>query len=112
MSFIIFRHLLNTHAYGVSVVNPSLCLYALYSVLHRTLFLSLASSPSCFHRLTPLPPGFISFVFVLMFCQAVQSLLSQADALSASGQDTGPRTAVSTDHTPAAMALIRSFRLI
>ena len=52
MSFIIFRHLLNTHAYGVSLVNPSLCLNALYLVLHRTLFLSLPSSPSCFHCLT------------------------------------------------------------
>ena len=52
MSFVIFRHLLNIHAYGVSLVNPSLCLYAKYSVLHRTLFLSLASSPSCFHCLT------------------------------------------------------------
>ena len=64
VSFIIFRHLLNIHAYGMSLVNPSLCLYAIYSVLHRTLFLSLASSPSCFHRLTPppSPPGFISFV--------------------------------------------------
>ena len=34
----------------------------------------------------------------------MQGLLSQADALSASGQDTGPGTAVSADHTPAAMA--------
>ena len=38
--FIIFRHLLNLHAYGVSLGNPSLYLYALYSVLHRTLSLS------------------------------------------------------------------------
>ena len=52
MPLIIFRHLLNIHAYGVSLGSPSLCLYALYSVLHRTLFLSLASSSSCFHRLT------------------------------------------------------------
>ena len=37
----------------MSLVNPSLCLYAIYSVLHRIrLFLSLASSTSCFHRLT------------------------------------------------------------
>ena len=42
----------NVHAYGVSLDNPSLCLYALYSVLHRTFFLSLAGSWSCFHRLT------------------------------------------------------------
>ena len=47
VSFILFRHLLNIHAYGVSLVSN-----AIYSVLHRTLFLSLASSPSCFHRLT------------------------------------------------------------
>ena len=52
MPFIIFRHLLNIHAYDVSLDNPSLCLYALYSVLHRTFFLSLASSPSCFNGLT------------------------------------------------------------
>ena len=52
MPFIIFRHVLNIHTYGVSLGNLSLCLYALYSVLHRTLFLSLASSSSCFHRLT------------------------------------------------------------
>ena len=42
----------------------------------------------------------------------MHGLLSQADALSASGQDTGPGTAVSTDHTPAAMALIRQHRSI
>ena len=30
VSFVIFRHLLNIHAYGVSLVNPSLCLYAIY----------------------------------------------------------------------------------
>ena len=56
MPFVIFRHLLNIHAYGVSLGNPSLCPYALYSVLHRTLFLSLVSSSSCFHRLTPPSP--------------------------------------------------------
>ena len=33
-------------------MNPSLCVYAIYSVLHRILFLSLVSSTSCFHRLT------------------------------------------------------------
>ena len=33
-------------------MNPSLCLYVIFSVLHRMLFLSLASSMSCFHRLT------------------------------------------------------------
>ena len=60
----------------------------------------------------PLPPSRISFVFVLIFCQAVQGLLSQADALSASGQDTGPGTAVSVDHTPAAIALIHQDRSI
>ena len=42
----------------------------------------------------------------------MQGLLSQADALSASGQDTGPGNAVSADHTPAAMALIRQDRSI
>ena len=42
----------------------------------------------------------------------MQGLLSQADALSASGQDTGPVTAVSVDHTPAAMALIRQDRSV
>lgn len=48
-----------------------------------------------------------------MFCQAVQDLLShQADALSAPGQGTGPGTAVSAVHTPAAMALIRQDRSI
>ena len=36
----------------------------------------------------------------------MQGLLSQADALIASGQDTGPGIAVSADHTPVAMALI------
>ena len=61
VSLVIFHHLLNIHAYGVSLVNPSLCLYAIYSVLHRTLFLSLASSPSCFHRLTPPPPRLYQF---------------------------------------------------
>ena len=100
----------NIHDYGVSLGNPSLCLYALYSVLHRTLSLSLVSSPSCFHRLSP--PSFISFVFLLIFCQAVEGLLSQADTLSASGQDTGPGTVISADHTPAATALIRQDRSI
>ena len=48
-----------------------------------------------------------------MFCQAVQGLLShQADALSAPGQGTGPGTALSAVHTPAAMALIRQDRSI
>ena len=42
----------------------------------------------------------------------MQGLLSQADALSASGQDTGPGTAVSADHTPVAMALIHQDRSI
>ena len=42
----------------------------------------------------------------------MQGLLSQADALSASGQGTGPGTVVSADHTPAAMALIRQDRSI
>ena len=42
MSLTIFRHLSNTHAQGMSLVNPSLCLYAIYSVLHRMLFLSLS----------------------------------------------------------------------
>ena len=40
----------------------------------------------------------------------MQGLLSQADrydALSASGQGTGPGTAVSANHTSAAMAFIR-----
>ena len=37
----------------------------------------------------------------------MQGLRSQADALSASGQGTGPETAVSADHAPAAMAFIR-----
>ena len=35
----------------VSFYNPSLSLYAICSVLHKMLFLSLASSTSCFHRL-------------------------------------------------------------
>ena len=48
-----------------------------------------------------------------MFCQAVKGLLShQADALSAPGQGTGPGTALSAVHTPAAMALIRQDRSI
>ena len=112
MSFYYLSSLLesNIHDYGVSLGNPSLCLYALYSVLHRTPSLSLVSSPSCFHHLSP--PSFISFAFVLIFCQAVEGLLSQADALSASGQDTGPGTVVSADHTPAATALIRQDRSI
>ena len=42
VSLTIFRHLSNTHAQGMSLVNPSLCLYAIYSVLHRMLFLSLS----------------------------------------------------------------------
>ena len=42
----------------------------------------------------------------------MQGLLSQADALSASGQNIGPRTAVSADHTPAVMALIRQDRAV
>ena len=58
------------------------------------------------------PPSVISFVFALIFCQALEGLLSQADALSASGQDTGPGTVVSADHTPAAMALVRQDRSI
>ena len=41
----------------------------------------------------------------------MQGLLSQADALSASGQDTGHGTA-SADHAPAAIALIRQDRSI
>ena len=51
MSFYYLSSLLeaNIHDYGVSLGNPSICLYALYSVLHRTLSLSLVSSPSCFH---------------------------------------------------------------
>ena len=42
----------------------------------------------------------------------MQGLLSQADALSASGQDTGPGTAVLADHTPVTMALIHQDRSI
>ena len=42
----------------------------------------------------------------------MQALLSQPDALIASEQDTGPGTAVSADHTPAAMTLIRHDRSI
>ena len=42
----------------------------------------------------------------------MQALLSQPDALTASEQDTGPGTAVSADHTPAAMTLIRHDRSI
>ena len=64
MSVITFRHLLNIHAYGVSLGNPSLCLYAFYSVLHKTLSLSLATSPSCFHQLTPPSPPDLSVLFL------------------------------------------------
>ena len=46
MRVILFGHVSNTLAEGVSLGNPLLCLYAIYSVL-----LSLASSTSCFHRL-------------------------------------------------------------
>ena len=47
-----------------------------------------------------------------MFCQTVQGLLSKPDALTASEQDTRPGTAVSADHAPVAMALIRQDRSI
>ena len=57
--FIIFRHLLNILAYGLSLGNPSLsvcfifmCACFVFSIAQNALSLSLASGPSCFHRLT------------------------------------------------------------
>ena len=40
--FFIFRHLLNIHAYGVSLGNPSLCLYAF------SFFFDLSTAPYIF----------------------------------------------------------------
>ena len=63
--------ILNIHAYGVSLVN------AIYSVLHRTLFLSLASSPSCFLRLT------------VTYCEMPRQNESTENVGEASGEVTG-----------------------